>query len=107
MGKMSDALIPIVIAIVAAVPGVLAFIRGLRSDKTDAASKLTQVAMGMLEPLEKKIADLEAEVSLLQRKVTFYRGVLEGSHRLNGQVKSLGHVPVYDPPSIEELDKLK
>ena len=54
-------LVPIVVALVAAVPGVLAWRRQAQKDKTDAVSTLTGSALEMVEAYKAELAAVKAE----------------------------------------------
>ena len=56
---------PIIIALIAAIPGSYAFIAGLKKDRVDAA----RLALEITDRLDKKVQSLEAKVTELQELI--------------------------------------
>jgi cell division protein FtsB len=61
-----EIMIPVIVAIVAAIPGILAFFGQRRKDKTDAAEKITAAALDLVEPYQKRVAEMENQISKLR-----------------------------------------
>lgn len=84
--------------------------------RVEAASEIKEAALALVEPLKKRIDELEAarerdktRMSLLEQRITDLECELReerssraeveaGAHRLVHQVESLGANPVYRPP---------
>lgn len=116
------------IAVIGAVPGVLALILKQRqvkaeadSSEVDTADKLVEMAMGLNAPMKARIAEQDLEISsmrtvikekdeLISNQESQLSGLREESRkkdeaisRLVHQIKSLNAVPVWDPQ--KENDK--
>lgn len=109
-------IIPIIIASIAAVPGIYALIVQRKKISADAAkteAEATEIIQRIsaqqvkqyqkrADELEKRIAKLEDE---LQNTLDCLVSVVQGGHRLYGQVKQLGAEPVYTPPSMDVITR--
>ena len=102
-----EILLPLGLALIAAVPGVLAWQRQSRRDKADAASTLTGSALEMFREsraevatLKAQIAELEAEVDQLKtdvdRLLKENRELHYGVRVLSNQVTDEGRIPIWD-----------
>lgn len=83
--------------LIAALPGLAALIAavlGYRKGKTDANAVMVKTALSLVEPLEKRIAVLEAQVSVLRQENEELR---EGVRVLCDQIRALGHEPRWRP----------
>lgn len=108
---------PIVLALIAAAPGVLALIRAERKDRAaaineenEAANRISQAALELVQPYRERVKELEAQVKALNKRVDelaareeYYNYLKRGARRLENQVKSLGADPVYHVPDTGEL----
>ena len=63
---MSDGLITLIVALVAAAPGVYAIFSGRQKARAEAASIVANAAAALVKPLEKRIDALETEVQQLR-----------------------------------------
>jgi uncharacterized coiled-coil protein SlyX len=94
---MSDTWITIILACVAAAPGLAALIMGRRKDRAEAETSyqaLYEKSVARISQLEKRVSKLEKIVELLEE-------VLAGAHKLYHQVKAMGGMPVYQPPEYK------
>jgi chromosome segregation ATPase len=60
---------PIIIAIVAALPGLLAFIAQLRKEKVDIVKVSQEAAIGMIKPLQEEVSRLRILVNQLEAEL--------------------------------------
>jgi len=118
-------LIPVIIAIIAALPGLLALAlqysrqrdehkikkRHAEIEQVEAAANLSEAAMNLIAPYRNRIKELESQVLImrseiddLKKKIVDYENVVEGAGRLYYQVKATGHDPIYIPPLIDPGD---
>jgi hypothetical protein len=91
---MADSLIPITIAVVAAIPGVLAYLSQRKKSEAEAADVLTGAATALIIPLRQEIADLRDELDYLGRVIEM---LADWANRLEKQVIDLGALPVPKP----------
>lgn len=78
-------IITIVVAIIAASPGVFAVWRQSRRDKADAAAALSQAAVEQLEFYRKEVADMRLELDTLKDDLEKERVKRRELERLNEQ----------------------
>lgn len=118
--EISQIVAGIVIAAIAATPGVLALLaqrRALKAkaqlDESSSADQITQAALSLVEPLKRQLNELSVQaktqaerIEVLEQQVkhlsNFADDLLSGAHRLVMQVRSLGGHPVYIPPERRE-----
>lgn len=114
---MSEGILAIIIAVIAAVPGLWAVYRQKRrdnaaaeKDETEAVDNLSRSALALLVPYKERVSELEAQVDKLKWKVAELESQVEhlnyikrGARRLENQVKSLGGEPVFKVPDTGEL----
>jgi cell division protein FtsB len=81
-GAVLGALIGAAAAILAAVPGILAFLGQRRAVHADVLERMSGAAVTLIEPLQKRIESLEAENADLRR-------VVEGLARRNARLEGL------------------
>jgi hypothetical protein len=91
---MADSLIPIAIAVVAALPGILAYLAQRKKDEADTADVLTGTATALILPLRQEIEDLRDELDYLSEMVEL---LTVWASRLEKQLLDLGQVPVPKP----------
>jgi hypothetical protein len=113
---ISSLIIPLVLAIVAASPGIYALIAQRNKVKADAvkteaqaAEIIQRVAAKQIAQYQKRVDELEIRIvkleDELQDTLDCLIGVVEGGHKLYGQVKELGQEPVYTPPNLEIITR--
>jgi hypothetical protein len=113
---ISSLIIPILIAIIAASPGVYALIAQRKKIKADAvkteaeaAEIIQRIAAKQIEQYQKRVDALEKRIGKLedelQNTLDCLISVVQGGHQLYGQVKDLGADPVYTPPSIDVITR--
>lgn len=102
---MIEYLVPILLALIAAAPGVWAILSQRNKIKVDAATEINNAAIALIKPYRERIAELEKRVNALEVEldaqrstIDFYEEIHRGARRLHSQVKSLGGDPVYNPP---------
>jgi hypothetical protein len=83
----------ILIAAVAATPGLLVALLNRRKLDADASAVATQTALSLIQPLRTEVAALKEEVGRLQSQVARFR---RGIRLLCGQVRRLGEEPVWE-----------
>lgn len=100
-----DVIASVVLAMIAAAPGIWAIIVQRRKDRVDIAQKYEDLATDQLERIskaEKRLRTLEAQVKWMQVQIDdrdrFIGELLHGIHRLTGQLRSHDLVPVWTPP---------
>jgi len=97
--------IVIIVAVIGAIGGIGAFVNGKRAITSDAASKVTNDALKLLEPykmrvveLEKRVDELEIESREIIKKYSTVCGrnedLQDWAERLVHQVQSMGAIPV-------------
>lgn len=94
---MTDIILAIVIAIIAATPGLYAIFAQRGKDRADVAEKYEQMAgraVEQIDQLKKRVDDLEKQVEELQRTERTYRG---GIDLLISQIESRGMTPIWKP----------
>lgn len=116
---MNEHILPIIVAIIAAVPGLIAIFKQARRDRAtairdenEAAGKISASALELIQPYRDRVKELEAEVNELRLKVDeleervdHLNSIKRGAKRLESQVKSLGATPVFHVPDTGELTK--
>ena len=99
-------IIPVTIALLAAIPGSLAYFNNRKKQQLEATTEVVNIAMSFIDPLKNRIDDLESEntkqnehIDLLENRVNVLESenatLLDGATRLNRQVQSLGGNPVF------------
>jgi cell division protein FtsB len=106
-----ELIVSIVLASVAAIPGILAYIGQRGKLQMDKSQQVQEAALKLLEPyqhrvkeLEECLASMEEELKELREIVMRIEPVIDGAWRLNLQVKSLRGDPVYAPPDRREFE---
>jgi len=100
--------LPIILAVIAAVPGFVALFKGRGKEKADITTAITDAAQDMLDEYRKKIDEYRAELETLEKKVADQAceikrlrdeqaEFLEGVSALCAQIRGLGHTPVWEP----------
>ena len=89
-----EAWTPIIIAVVADIPGILAYIGQLRKGKVDAADILVDSATDLIQPLRAEIAELRVEISKIKK---INRLLRRWAAELVKQVVALGGTPCPEP----------
>lgn len=103
-----EAIIPLLLAAIAATPGILALFKGRGKEKADITTAITEAAQDMLDEYRKKIDEYRAELQLLEKKVAEQACEIkrlrdEQAEFLNGvsalctQIRGLGHEPIWEP----------
>jgi predicted nucleic acid-binding Zn-ribbon protein len=102
----------IILALIAASPGIYAVwkqqrkdIAAARKDTADASESITNSAVKLIEPLNKEIDKLKARVVELESKVIHQDEVIHkfvvGTKRLQKQLLDHGMNPVWQPATLE------
>jgi regulator of replication initiation timing len=109
---------PLIVALIAALPGLYALVSQSRKDNAEAVDAISQAAAQLVGPLKienkelrERLAALEAENEALKaenRRLEQQFGelrdllhlVLEGCNRLCQQLQALGHEPVFNPGAL-------
>ena len=109
---------PLIVALVAALPGLYALLSQSRKDNAEAVDAISQAAAQLVVPLkeenkelrlrlgavEAENKELRVENDQLQTQFTELREilhlVLDGCNRLCKQLADLGHDPVFDPDDL-------
>lgn len=60
--------IPVLISVLAAIPGILAWVGGLRGRQADATASITGAATDMIEALSSRVEDLENDLSVIRKE---------------------------------------
>jgi uncharacterized protein HemX len=110
-----DILPQIILAIVAASPGIYAIWRGRHKEKADVAKIITEAAGTLVEEYKEKLESLERLVAQQQEEIRCLEStakeqasridalekekerVLKGVEKLTEQIRKLGHEPVWEP----------
>lgn len=110
--------IPLIVALVAALPGLYALLSQSRKDNAEAVDAISQAAAQLVVPLKEENKELrerlgaveaenrklKAENERLEERFTELRDllnlVLEGCNRLCQQLEELGREPVFDPAAL-------
>ena len=98
--------VPLIIAIIVNAGGLLLYRSRRGKNKADAAESLTGSALDMVKRWEVRVVELEAqvdaqgmEIHALESRVRVLENenadLRHGAGRLEGQLKSLGHEPVW------------
>jgi hypothetical protein len=97
---MSDTTITIIVAIIAAVPGIAALWRGRNKDRAEAETSY----QSLYEKSVERIAQLEARMAKLELRIRKSEKILIGAHKLYHQVRMLDATvtPAYKPPDLLE-----
>lgn len=104
----TEVILPILLAVIAAIPGIAALFKGRGKEKADITTAITDAAHDLmgeyrlkieeyrkeLEALEKKVADQACEIKKLQSEQAEF---LDGVSALCTQIRGLGHEPVWEP----------
>lgn len=77
-----------------AVTGMIGARAMKRKNDADAASALSEAAKNLIEPLNRRIDDMNVEMRGLKKKLSLF---LAGINRLIDQIKRLGQEPVWTP----------
>lgn len=118
----TEVVLPILLAIIAATPGVVALLRGRSKEKADVATAITEAAGDLLGEYRTKIKEIEEKMRCQDRKIAQQSGelalqqieldgqavrikdlederdeMMEGVSRLCTQIRNLGHEPVWEP----------
>lgn len=97
--------VPILLTIIINLASVYLARSQREKNKSDAASSITGSAVTLVQRWEKRVQELEAKVDELEERVDVLekenRCLRIGAERLEGQVVSLGHRPVF---SLRELE---
>jgi hypothetical protein len=111
----TEVALPILLAVIAAAPGILALLKGRSKDKADAASTITGAAKELIEEYRKKIDEIEEivaeqsakmrcqELELREQEMRIKKleqereEIMEGVLALCTQIRTLGHDPVWEP----------
>jgi len=128
----AEIIVPIIIAVVASIPGILSFIRMLRKDKVEgvaiissaekndadatnifvtAATTLLDPLMAKIERLEKRDIEREQVLNDVSKRLAIVERnnmlLCDGVRRLILQIKSMGAVPVFeiDESICDEISK--
>jgi regulator of replication initiation timing len=109
---------PLIVALIAALPGLYALISQSRKDNAEAVDAISHAAAQLVGPLKienkelrERLAALEAENEALKAENQrleqqfgelreLLHRVLEGCNRLCQQLAALGHEPVFSPAAL-------
>lgn len=120
-------IVPILVAIIAAAPGMIAFIKQRRRSKAETADILTTAAERLIRTMETRVATLTCRVTALQQEVDHVRAdlnlalekveeverknraqaelvtvLLKGIKALTAQLVNAGITPGWTPPDTDE-----
>ena len=121
-------IVPILVAIIAAAPGMAAFVKQRRRSKAETADILTTAAERLVQGMAARIAVLTADVILLQKDATQTRcdlnvalekvedlerknrlqseileACMRGIKALTAQLVNAGMAPVWTPPDLDKF----
>jgi len=92
---MTEYITPILVAAIAALPGLYAIWRGKKKEAAEAADIYQRVAAAVGE----RLGALEDEVAILRKTLSEWR---DGIEQLHCQLSENGLTPVWTPPPIGE-----
>jgi hypothetical protein len=99
---------PLIVAFVAALPGLYALLSQSRKDNAEAVGAISAAARQLVEPLRLENKELREQNEELEQKfdelLKLLRLVIEGSKLLCNQLEELGYVPVFNPADIIRYD---
>lgn len=105
-----DLVVPILVALIAAGPGIYSIWVGRRKMAAESGSKLLDMIKGLSLELEReqerrrqmgeRVIELESKVLVLENENKMLR---DGINRLLGQLMTLGVDPVWKPDEIKKL----
>ena len=105
-------LVTLLIALSGAVGGIGSLVLtarkfGYEKKGVEAASAedVSTAAVQLLKPYQERVHELSLRVTHLEAMCAQFEAVLQGAHKLHGQVKSMGMQPVYNPPEFDILRK--
>jgi len=111
--RMGETWVTIVVALIAASPGIWAIwqqhkkdVAAAEKDVTAASDTITNSAIKLVEPLKKRIDELEIQVNELEAKIDQQDIVIHkltvGSKKLYKQLIERNIAPIWNPASLEE-----
>ena len=104
-----DYLIPVIIAIIAGVPGVYAVVQQAKRGKVSDETSLSAATLALLKPYQDEVKRLRMELEPLKQRIMELEikldEVIEGAHRLAMQIRKNGEEPVWEPPTHEVKKK--
>jgi septal ring factor EnvC (AmiA/AmiB activator) len=109
-------LIPVIVALLAASPGVYAIIAQRRKDDASAADQITETALQLIKPLKSQLNDHMMELQHMRLQIramnmeldslyTMLDEIANGAKLLERQLEDSGHVPVYRVPPAERWQR--
>ena len=91
--------------------GVIVYFTGRKKNNADAAEAITNAATVLLDPLTRRVDELEAKIKLQNEKIDRYGRrvivLMRGIERLITQIAELGHIPVWTPDEWSPDDEVK
>ena len=104
---MGDAVIAILVAVVASLPGVLAVVMQVRKNRGDAAESVSAAAQSLIDPLRIRVNELEAQgaekAARLDVLTAFVEYLENGIHILIGQLSTQGYRATWKPLALAEF----
>lgn len=106
---MTDPVLAIALAFIAASPGIFLAYRQTRKDVSEEGREIAKTALTLIQPYKDRVSELEQKLKIVEPKLEAleaaiktitekYNIVLDGAHRLYHQVESLNGHPVWKPP---------
>ena len=99
---------PLIVAFIAALPGLYALLSQSRKDNAEAVGAISAAARQLIEPLRLENKELREQNEELEQKVDdilkLLRLVIEGSTLLCQQLEELGHEPLFNPADVIRYD---
>jgi len=90
--------------------GLIGYFTGRRKNRADAADLITAAAIKLLDPLTRRVDELENKVRCQNEKIERYGQrvivLMRGIERLVLQITRLGHVPVWTPDEWSPDDEV-
>jgi hypothetical protein len=118
----TEVILPLILAIIAAAPGIIALFRGRQKEKADVAKAITEAAGELVEEYKDRLARIEGTIAkqadrircqelkierqaekIAEQAERIMALELERDEFLNGvlslcaQIRALGHNPVWEP----------
>lgn len=108
----TENILTLIVALIAASPGILAFWKTTRRDKAEITKLVTEAASTMIDKLQTELKEAEAELKLLKEEVRVLRAEntelnerckiwMRGISILIGQVHDCKQTPLWVPEGMD------